>query len=110
VIVSRNISWWRRRRHEVLGDVEAGPSRTGGGVDPLAASDRRIVLDRALATLTPAQRAVIVLRYYDDLTEADTAAALGVAVGTVKSQAHAAIARLRTSAPELADLLREETR
>ena len=40
-------------------------------------------------------RAVLVLRYYEDLTEADTAAALGCSVGTVKSQSHAAIKRLR---------------
>jgi RNA polymerase sigma-70 factor (sigma-E family) len=106
VILTRNISWWRRRRHEVL--VEVGVEVAGA--DPAASADRRILLDRALATLTPAQRAVIVLRYYDDLSEVDTASALGVAVGTVKSQAHAAIARLRSAAPELAELLGEETR
>ena len=49
----------------------------------------------ALAQLPPRQRAVIVLRYYEDLTEAQTAATLGCAVGTVKSQASAALAKLR---------------
>jgi len=49
----------------------------------------------ALQQLPPRQRAVIVLRYYDDLTEAQTAEALGCTVGTVKSQASRALDRLR---------------
>jgi RNA polymerase sigma factor (sigma-70 family) len=64
-----------------------------------------MMLDRALATLTPKQRAVVVLRYYDDLTEPATAEALGVALGTVKSQTHLALRRLAEAAPELAELL-----
>ncbi len=55
--------------------------------------------------LTPRQRAVIVLRFYEDLSERDTAETLGVAGGTVKSQTHLALRRLREAAPELADLL-----
>ena len=66
------------------------------------------MLDRALAALTPRQRAVVVLRYYDDLTEQATADALGVAVGTVKSQTHLALRRLAQAAPELAELLGHE--
>ena len=95
-----NISWWRKHRREVL--VEP-PDR--GTRDQSAASDRRLLLDDALAALTPRQRAVVVLRYYDDLTERATAEALGVAVGTVKSQTHLALRRLAEAAPELADLL-----
>jgi RNA polymerase sigma-70 factor (sigma-E family) len=49
----------------------------------------------ALQALPPRQRAVIVLRYYDDLTEAQTAEVLGCAIGTVKSQAARALDRLR---------------
>ena len=45
----------------------------GDGVGLAGATERRLLLDPALATLTPRQRAVIVLRYYDDLTERDTA-------------------------------------
>jgi DNA-directed RNA polymerase specialized sigma24 family protein len=45
------------------------------------------------------------MRYFDDLTEVECARVLGVSVGTVKSQAHTAIARLRTGSPELANLL-----
>jgi RNA polymerase sigma-70 factor (sigma-E family) len=100
VLVRDNISWWRKHRREVL--VEP-PDR--GTRDQSAASDRRLLLDDALAALTPRQRAVVVLRYYDDLTERATAEALGVAVGTVKSQTHLALRRLAEAAPELADLL-----
>ena len=58
---------------------------------------RRDGLVRALATLPRRQRAVIVLRYFEDLTEAQTAQALGVSLGTVKSQTAKALARLRVS-------------
>jgi RNA polymerase sigma factor (sigma-70 family) len=68
--------------------------------DPVTA----LVVRRALMRLTPAQRAVLVLRHFDDLSERETAEALGVSVGTVKSQNAAALARLRTGAPELLDL------
>jgi RNA polymerase sigma-70 factor (sigma-E family) len=103
VIVRDNISWWRKHRREVLVEPpEAAP------MDPSDALDRRLLLDRALATLTPRQRAVVVLRFYEDLTEQATADVLGVAVGTVKSQSHLALRRLAEAAPELAELLGEE--
>ena len=61
--------------------------------------------DRLLRTaylrLAPRQRAVIVLRYYEDLTERQTAEVLGIAVGTVKSQARDGLARLRDLVPGL---------
>lgn len=105
IIVRDNISWWRRRRHEVVTDVV---DRGGSTSDGTHAVDRRLLLDRALAALTPRQRAVVVLRYYEDLPERETADALGVSVGTVKSQTHLALRRLREAAPELAELLGEE--
>lgn len=75
------------------------------GADP----DTRIVLAQALARLTAKQRAVLVLRFYEDRTEAESAELLGVTVGTVKSQTRHALRRLRELAPELADLTAERT-
>ena len=104
IIVRDNISAWRKRRREV---VVAEPTDVPGP-DLAAGIDRRILLDQALSALTPRQRTVVVLRYYLDLTERDAADAMGVSVGTVKSQTHLALRRLREAAPELAELLREE--
>ena len=56
-------------------------------------------LDAALRLLSAQQRAVLVLRYYEDLTERQAADALGCSVGTVKTQAHRALKRLREVAP-----------
>jgi RNA polymerase sigma-70 factor (sigma-E family) len=65
---------------------------------------RRVVLRRALTMLTARQRVVLVLRFFEDLSENDTAQLLGCSPGTVKSQVHHALRRLRTLAPELTDL------
>ena len=105
VIVRDNISWWRKHRREVVSET---PGRDDVvGTDGFAAADTRRMLADALATLTPRQRAVVVLRYYDDLSERDTARVLGVSVGTVKSQTHLSLRRLREAAPELVELLQE---
>ena len=60
-----------------------------------------VVIGAALERLTRKQRAVLVLRYFEDLSEKQTADILGVSVGTVKSQCAAALTRLRKGAPEL---------
>lgn len=100
IIVRDNVSWWRRRRETAVGDPEA-PAPEGVSSDPVTA----MVVRRALLRLTPAQRAVLVLRHFDDLTERETADVLGVSIGTVKSQNAAALGRLRTGAPELLTLI-----
>ncbi|HET8604460.1 MAG TPA: SigE family RNA polymerase sigma factor [Marmoricola sp.] len=84
---------WRRRElsSEQLPDVAARESSYDGHSDALW---------EFVATLPPKQRAVIVLRYYEELSEAETAAALGIAVGTVKSQASRALASLRRTVGE----------
>ena len=106
VIYHGNVSWWRRRRREVLTDDPGG----GAPAPPVEPVERRLLIRRALAALPRRQRAVVVLRYYEDLSERDTAHVLGVSVGTVKSQTHLALRRLRESAPELAEFLHEESR
>jgi len=93
------ISAWRKRRREVVdGEPSLALITTSEDVDE---REQRIDLLRALNQLPPRQRAVIVLRYFEDRTERDTADALGVSVGTVKSQAHDALQRLRQLIPDL---------
>jgi RNA polymerase sigma-70 factor (sigma-E family) len=81
-----------RRRGELDGApaVGDGPAR-----DLLVGLETRAELIDALARLTPRQRAVLVLRYFNDLTEAQTAEVLGCSPGTVKSNASRGLARLR---------------
>jgi RNA polymerase sigma-70 factor (sigma-E family) len=88
----------RERPHEL---VEAA----GSVASPEAGVVERDAIWTAVRGLPPRQRAVVVLRYYEDLSEAEIAEALGCSRGTVKSQASAAIAALRRTAP---DLVREE--
>lgn len=103
------IDAWRRRqrRPREVGSLsspfEGRDDAPAEGAD--IGAERRILMAEALARLTPKQRAVLVLRYYEDLTEVQTAAALGCSPNTVKSQARQALARLRELAPDLlADL------
>ncbi|HEX7739096.1 MAG TPA: SigE family RNA polymerase sigma factor [Marmoricola sp.] len=98
VIVNANISWWRKHRRERLTDPP-------GQSAPAADVETAMVVQRALQRLTERQRAVLVLRHFDDLSVEETARVLGVSAGTVKSQTHAALERLRTGAPELLDLM-----
>ncbi|MBE7325090.1 SigE family RNA polymerase sigma factor [Nocardioides sp. Y6] len=99
IVVHDNVSWWRRHR-------ETPGAQPDDAVPDEISSDSvtALVVRRALGRLTPGQRAVVVLRHLDDLSERETADVLGVSVGTVKSQNAAALARLRTGAPELLDL------
>lgn len=100
ILARESVSRWRRRRwREVSSD--ALPETATGDPDVAAREDLR----RALASLAPRQRAVIVLRYFEDLSEAETADALDIAVGTVKSQTRDALRVLRQRLPELDDEL-----
>ena len=90
VLANTAASWFRRRSWRNEHPSEILPE-TGHEHDP---SDRPAVVD-ALRTLPPRQRAVVVLRYYDDLSVRDVAHALGISEGTVKSQTSDALNRLR---------------
>lgn len=94
IMVNERNTWWRRRPPEPM---EAVPDRSGR--DEAADAVARASLMAALRALPPRQRAVIVLRFYADLSEAETARTMGCSVGTVKSQAHVALARLRQLLP-----------
>jgi RNA polymerase sigma-70 factor (sigma-E family) len=103
VMYHLQVAWWRRSRvaESLPGAVPDLPA-PGHGFEDRAAV--RATLRQALLRLTANQRAVLVARYFEDRSEADTAELLGVSVGTVKSQTSRALQRLRTVAPELADL------
>ena len=88
MLARESVNRWRGRRwREVTTDVVPETMHRD--------STDRIALLEDLRRLSPQQRAVLVLRYFDDLTEADTAAALGLSVGTVKSHVRDALTRLR---------------
>ncbi|GAB3671704.1 SigE family RNA polymerase sigma factor [Actinocorallia lasiicapitis] len=100
ILVNAHLSARRRLwRREVV--VDALPEIAQD--DGLRALDTRTALVDAMARLPRRQRAVIVLRFFEDLTEAQTAAAMGCSVGTVKSQTSRALATLRID-PRLLDV------
>ncbi len=105
------ISTWRKTRRESVYDPDSPQMESlvgAGHRDPaqewVAGADVRA----ALAQLPPRQRAVLVLRYYEDLPETQIADVLGISPGTVKSQAHRALRSLRAMLPELAPVLAEQ--
>lgn len=100
-LVNLHTDWWRglRRRPELITDqVPEIP----GGADHGGEFAQRDSVVRSLLRLTRRERAVVVLRYFLDLTEQDTADELGISVGTVKSTNARALAKLRVS-PDLAE-------
>lgn len=101
IVFRDHVTWWRRRR-EIPSDLQR--DRAVAAPD----TEQRHLVLAALAALPHGQRAVVVLRYFDDLTERQTAEVLGVSLGTVKSQAHTALGRLRQQ-PELRALVGEES-
>ncbi len=106
ILYHEHVRTWRRRRF-LEHSTAVVPDRAAAG-DETDRAVQRLMLEQALAKLTPRQRAVVVLRYFEDLSEAVTAQVMGTSVGTVKSQTSHALVRLRTLAPELAELVRAE--
>jgi RNA polymerase sigma-70 factor (ECF subfamily) len=92
VLVNTSISWWRRRWHGER-PTEVLPERAVA--DRVDEQLERDALWRHVRALPARQRAVLVLRFYEDLSEAQTAALLGISTGTVKSQTSRALNTLR---------------
>ncbi len=99
VVYRDHVSWWRRHRREVFTTPREQPVP--------AVDETALVLRQALTRLTSRQRAVLVLRYVEDRSLAETAEVLGVTVGSVKKHASVALSRLRAIAPELEELVEE---
>jgi RNA polymerase sigma-70 factor (sigma-E family) len=94
-MVNTHISWWRRRKVEEF-PTDDLPDQVVA--DHARESDMAEVVQRALDRLPQRMRAAVVLRYFDDMTEPEIAARLGISLGTVKSTVSRAVARLRIDA------------
>jgi RNA polymerase sigma-70 factor (sigma-E family) len=94
-MVNTHISWWRRRKLEEFPTDEL-PDQVVA--DHSGESDMAEVVRRALDRLPRRMRAAVMLRYFEDMTEPEIAAALGISLGTVKSTVSRAVARLRIDA------------
>jgi fatty-acyl-CoA synthase len=103
VMVNTHISGWRKRRVDEYPTDELPDSPSGE--DATRDSDLHDVVQRAIDRLPRQMRAAVMLRFYDDMTEPEVAAALGVSVGTVKSTVARAVAKLRKDAELGADSL-----
>jgi RNA polymerase sigma-70 factor (sigma-E family) len=99
-MVNTHISWWRRRRVDEYPTDEIPDLAVA---DAAGDSDLQDALRRAIDRLPRRMRAAVVLRYYEDMTEAEVAVALGVSLGTVKSTVSRAVAKLRIDAELLAE-------
>lgn len=97
--LNTHVSWWRRRRREVAWDAEAGGRAEGRTADD-DATVVDLALRDALRRLPARQREVVVLRVFLDLDTKGTAAALGVAPGTVQAHLHRAMKTLRAELEE----------
>jgi RNA polymerase sigma-70 factor (sigma-E family) len=106
VMYRQQVNFWQRpwRRRET--HVAIPPDEVWH--DDTPASDLRITVRDALTRITPRQRAVLALRFFEDLPEKEVALLLGCSVGTVRSTTYRSLARMRELAPELNDARRIE--
>lgn len=102
VLATTSISWWRRKTNRLEQPAEILPD--AGQEHPAGQLAERDAMIDALGQLSPQQRAVLVLRFYEDLTEAQIAQTLGLSAGTVKSHASRGLARLRVLLDETGDV------
>jgi RNA polymerase sigma-70 factor (sigma-E family) len=103
IMINERTTWWRRGRYERTGRLDVTADLTGiaAGTDEADRVALRASLLAALSWLTRRQRAVLVLRYFADLSVEDTARALGCSAGTVKSTTSDALSRLREATTDL---------
>ncbi len=99
ILYRDGVSSWRKRHPEVIG-IDPTWEKPADSWEAEEA-ERRLDVLRALDALTPRQRATVVLRYFEDRTEGDTAEILGVSEATVKSLTDDALARLRAALPRV---------
>ncbi|MBO0801841.1 MAG: SigE family RNA polymerase sigma factor [Nocardiopsaceae bacterium] len=99
IMVNTHISGWRRRRVDEYPTDELPEEPVEGQTSDCELHE---LVQRALDRLPQRMRAAVMLRYYDDMSESEVAAALGISVGTVKSTVARAVAKLRADAELLA--------
>lgn len=104
-ITTTAISWFRRKGWNNERPTEQLPEGVAPHLGHEAAVAEHDAVWQALLSIPPRQRAALVLRFYEDLTEVQTAAAMGCAVGTVKSQVSAGLAKLRDRLGEQVELV-----
>ncbi|MFB7274153.1 SigE family RNA polymerase sigma factor [Streptomyces sp. NPDC056244] len=92
VMINTRTEWWRARKLEEVPTEELPDARVEDGAEQHA--DRALLIE-ILGVLAPKQRSVVVLRHWEQMSTEETAAALGMSAGTVKSTLHRALARLR---------------
>jgi RNA polymerase sigma-70 factor (sigma-E family) len=100
-MVNHHVSWCRRapqRREEPWAQLPEGVASSTGPSDAAVEADRRRLLWELVLALPRQQRAAVALRYYEGLSEAETARALGMGLGAVKSNTSRGVAALRRSA------------
>ncbi|MFE9251176.1 SigE family RNA polymerase sigma factor [Streptomyces sp. NPDC007088] len=92
VMINTRTEWWRARRLDEVPTEQLPEPSVEDGTEQYA--DRSLLMD-ILSVLAPKQRSVVVLRHWEQMSTEETAAALGMSAGTVKSTLHRALARLR---------------
>jgi RNA polymerase sigma-70 factor (sigma-E family) len=106
VLYTCAVDGWRRKKPSEILRAEHVEQPDRG--DAAEVTTQRVALRAAMAKLTVKQRAVLVLRFFEDRTEGQTAAALGCSVNTVKSQTRHALQRLQELSPELTGSFRDD--
>ncbi|OEU96033.1 SigE family RNA polymerase sigma factor [Streptomyces oceani] len=108
-LLNTRTSQWRKRRVDEFAVEDLPEPEPQSGPDPAEQQAVRDAMWRAVLKLPARQRAMVVLRYYEDLSEVQTAEVLGVSVGTVKSAVSRALAKLRDDPQLVADTRGEST-